>query len=198
MIHVGNQNAELASVQKSEPPASSAPAGSSMIDTSGGAKGGSSKPEEAKKPVGGRTNRCHHIATQKCVHCMSSAIQEGEEKKQDEEQAPKGKCNHASTSHCPNCIGKTASIAPAKRQCRHGPNQKCPNCLDQEEGMVKDRKHDPFDGYIKNMKKKCAKSHSSTQKCQNCTFSQNQRYTVDYNCKYHPPYPQGSCQRCIP
>ena len=64
--------------------------------------------------------------------------------------------------------------------------------------MVSDAKHEAFDEYIAAMLKKCARSHSSNQKCPNCTFSRDVRYTVDYNCKYHPPYPRGSCHRCIP
>lgn len=84
-------------------------------------------------------------------------------------------------------------------KCTHIASQRCVNCLNtEEEDMVQDRKHDSFDQYIRQMRKKCAASHSSNQRCQNCTFSRDQRYTVDYNCKYHPPYPQGSCSRCIP
>lgn len=63
---------------------------------------------------------------------------------------------------------------------------------------MQDRKHESFDSYLKETRKKCAKLHAEGQKCQNCTFSQDQRYTVDYECKNHAPYPAGSCQRCIP
>ena len=107
---------------------------------------------------------------------MSAAIKAEEEGKdgaaKETEEEDRGRCNHASTSHCPRCIGKTASIAPTKPKCHHSSNQKCPNCIDEFAGMVADRKHEAFDQFIGSMRKKCAKSHSSNQKCQNCTFSQ--------------------------
>jgi len=70
--------------------------------------------------------------------------------------------------------------------------------MNEDEGMIADRKHEAFDKYIGDMKRRCSKAHAAHQKCQNCTFSLERRYTVDYNCKYHPPYPQGSCFRCTP
>lgn len=49
------------------------------------------------------------------------------------------------------------------------------HCLTHEQsaGLVADRKHESFDNYITSMRKKCAKSHASNQKCHNCTFSQS-------------------------
>ena len=43
-----------------------------------------------------------------------------------------------------------AAAQPTKLRCTHGPNQRCPNCMDENDGLVSDRKHEPFDGYIKN------------------------------------------------
>ena len=134
-----------------------------MIDTTGGA----SKPAaaDASKPKpghSGKTSRCNHNSNQKCVNCMSAAIKKtGEEGKEGEEEESRGRCNHPSTSHCVNCMGKTASIGPTKPKCHHGPNQKCPNCMNEDEGMVADRKHEAFDGFISKMRKKCAKTHAS-------------------------------------
>ena len=165
---------------------------SNMIDTSGKGDSKAAASDKPKPGQSGKTSRCHHISTQKCVHCMSSAVAAGEEGKSGEEkkeEESKGRCNHASSSKCPNCIGKTGSVMPTKPRCHHGSNQKCPNCMNENEGMVADRKHEAFDGYIAAQRKKCAKAHASNQKCQNCTYSQDQRYTVDYNCKNHPPYP---------
>jgi hypothetical protein len=147
--------------------------GTTMIDTSAGATKGAADSAKPKPGQSGKTARCHHISTQKCVHCMTSAVNAEEGKEGAEIEEPQGKCNHASTTKCPKCIGKTASVAPSKPKCHHGPNQKCPNCLDLEAGLVADRKHDPFDGFLANMKKKCAKQHAGNMKCQNCTFSQD-------------------------
>ena len=63
--------------------------------------------------------------------------------------------------------------------------------------MIQDRKHDSYDSYLKELFKRCAKTHPKGQKCQNCTFTE-QRYTLDKSCKRHAPYPAGRCQRCIP
>lgn len=130
-----------------EPPASMTV--SSMIDTTmKSTKGSSSDQNKAKEGA------------------------DAEDKKEGEEtEEPRRRCNHASSSRCPNCIGQTASVAPTKPRCHHGPNQKCPNCLDEDAGMIADRKHTPFDGFIAANKRKCAKSHASNQRCQNCTFS---------------------------
>ena len=193
ILHVGNQDANMASVAEAQ--ASSGPVVntlSNMIDTTDKGKASTTTSDKPKPGASGKTARCNHISTQKCVHCMSAATEEGkgEEGKEGEQAAePKLRCNHASSSKCPNCIGATGSVMKAKMTCHHASNIKCPNCMNEDEGMIADRKHDPFDGFIAKQKKKCAKSHASNQKCQNCTFSQDQRYTVDYNCKFHPPYP---------
>jgi len=51
---------------------------------------------------------------------------------------------------------------------------------------------------LKEKRKKCAKTHNATAKCQNCTFSQQYNYKVDYTCKNHKPYPLGMCNKCVP
>ena len=56
--------------------------------------------------------------------------------------------------------------------------------------FIEDRAHEAFDGYVDKLRKKSRMSLLA--------ITTDQRYTVDYNCKYHPPYPAGSCQRCIP
>ena len=145
ILHVGNQDANMASLAESQ--TSSGPAVttlSNMIDTSGkGAQESSTTTDNKPKPgASGKTSRCHHISTQKCVHCMSSAGAAEEEKKQVEEVK-----------------------IPTKVRCHHGPNQKCPNCFNEHEGKIQDRKHEAFDGYIAAQRKKCAKSHASNQKC---------------------------------
>mmetsp|Transcript_23360 Transcript_23360/g.28971 ORF Transcript_23360/g.28971 Transcript_23360/m.28971 type:complete len:100 (-) Transcript_23360:1103-1402(-) len=99
---------------------------------------------------------------------MSAAVKkDGEEDKKEEEkaEASRSRCNHASTSKCPNCIGKTGSIAPAKPVCNHSSTTKCPNCMNENEGMVADRKHESFDKVIGDQLKKCAKKHQADQKC---------------------------------
>ena len=96
---------------------------------------------------------------------MSSAVaangEEGKSGEEAKEEESKGRCNHASSSKCPNCIGKTGSVMPAKVRCHHGPNQKCPNCFNEHEGKIQDRKHEAFDGYIAAQRKKCSKAHAS-------------------------------------
>ena len=71
---------------------------------------------------------------------MSAVVKGDEEEKKDGEagktEEPQGRCNHASTSKCPNCIGKTGSLAPAKPTCNHSSTSKCPNCMNEDEGMV--------------------------------------------------------------
>ena len=174
ILHVGNQSVEMSSVAPSSQPIQPAPTkGTGMIDTSG--KGSAAPQGASEKPkvniASGKTSRCNHIATQKCVHCMSSAIEaankeNGEDGKDGEpKEEPKGRCNHASSSKCPNCIGKTGSVGPAKIKCHHGPNSKCPNCMNENEGMVADRKHEAFDKYIADMRRKCSKLHADNQKC---------------------------------
>jgi len=101
---------------------------------------------------------------------MSSAIAKGDNDTKDgdkntEEEASKGRCNHASTSKCPNCIGKTASAAPAKVKCHHASNTKCPNCMNENAGMIADRKHEAFDKFTGEMRRKCAKTHAENMKC---------------------------------
>ena len=77
-----------------------------------------------------------------------------------------------------------------RMKCTHGPNQRCPNCFDEDEGKIRDRKHEPFDMFVEKLRRE--------KKLKLKTWDQTKRYTVDYNCKFHPPYPQGSCHRCIP
>ena len=60
-----------------------------MIDTSG--KGGSTKEADDKpkiNPGTGKTAKCRHASTQKCIHCMSAAVENnGEDKKDGEAEA---------------------------------------------------------------------------------------------------------------
>ena len=115
-----------------------------MIDTSSGGKAGTGQ-EESKT--------------------------DGDKKEAAEEEYI-NKCTHPPTSKCIKCIGKTAPVdSGTKARCTHGPNQKCPNCFQWDEGMVQDRKHESFDSFLKEMFKRCAKSHKKGQKCPNCTFS---------------------------
>ena len=102
ILHVGNQDANMASLAESQ--TSSGPAVttlSNMIDTSGkGAQESSTTTDNKPKPgASGKTSRCRHISTQKCVNCMSSAGAAEEEKKQVEEVK-----------------------IPTKVRCHHGPN----------------------------------------------------------------------------
>jgi len=66
---------------------------------------------------------------------MAAALQNEEEKKESE-AADEGRCNHASNTKCPHCIGKTGSAAPAKLICNHASTSKCPNCMNEDEGMI--------------------------------------------------------------
>ena len=85
IIHVGNQNVELASVAPAATPVPTP--GTSMIDTTGkGTAKDVADPAKPKPGQSGKTSRCHHISTQKCVHCMPSAIS-AEDGKEGEEAA---------------------------------------------------------------------------------------------------------------
>ena len=55
----------------------------------------------------------------------------------------------------------TSAPRPTKFRCTHASNVKCPNCMNEEEGLIQDRKHEPFDGFIAAARKKCAKTHAS-------------------------------------
>jgi nuclear protein localization family protein 4 len=62
---------------------------------------------------------------------------------------------------------------------------------------VQDRKHESFDSYLTTIIKKC--NNPSQVRLETMKFDVSaHRYTVDKTCKMHPPYPAGSCQRCIP
>ena len=52
-------------------------------------------------------------------------------------------------------------------------------------GMIADRAHEPFDGYVDKIRKK--------SKVGMLAITRDQRYTVDYTCKFHPPFPAGVC-----
>ena len=117
-------------------------------------------------------------------------------KNQEEEKDAPKKCRHGPTEKCLNCLGVTEdNWKDVKTKCDHGPDKKCPNCINEDE---REFKHEPFDSFLTEMRKKCAKLHKPEAKCPNCTFSQEFNYKVDYNCKNHKPYPQGMCNKCIP
>ena len=60
-------------------------------------------------------------------------------------------------------------------------------------------KHQSFENYLIEMKKKCKDKHLPHQKCQNCSqVVQNFSYKVKYNCPDHKPYPLGMCNKCLP
>jgi hypothetical protein len=60
-------------------------------------------------------------------------------------------------------------------------------------------KHQSFENYIVEQKKKCKDKHLPHQKCQDCTMTQGFSYKVNKNCKeQHRPYPQGMCNKCLP
>ena len=82
-----------------------------------------------------------------------------------------------------------------KPACTHPAGQKCANCIDDDKNVFK---HESFDNWIVETRKKCAKSHPSNAKCQNCTFVNSVSYKVDYTCKNHKPYPLGMCNKCVP
>ena len=64
-----------------------------------------------------------------------------------------------------------------------------------EEAFVK---HQSFENYLIEMKKRCKDKHLPHQKCQNCSLSQTVSYKVNYNCLDHKPYPLGMCNKCLP
>ena len=113
-----------------------------------------------------------------------------------EEDAGPKKCNHGPHQKCLNCLGVTKeNFKEVKAICQHQADQKCPNCIYGDE---KDVKHDAFDKYVLEQRKKCANKHAPHQKCQNCTFSQQLSYKVDFTCKKHKPFPLGMCNKCLP
>lgn len=115
-----------------------------------------------------------------------------------DEEYQKSKCRHGPNQKCVNCLGVTkenAETAALKHLCQHPPGGKCPNCMKADQTVFK---HESFDNWIVEQRKKCEKSHPSNAKCQNCTFVQNVSYKVDYNCKNHKPYPLGMCNKCVP
>lgn len=96
--------------------------------------------------------------------------------------------------------------AKKKAEAAKNPNQTAQPVVSQQAAMPGDKKvdeknikHQSFDSIITESKKKCAKSHPPTAKCANCTFQAPPSYRVNYNCvNNHKPYPQGSCQKCVP
>lgn len=59
-------------------------------------------------------------------------------------------------------------------------------------------KHQSFENYLIEMKKRCKDKHLPTQRCQNCSAVQSFSYKVNYNCLDHKPYPLGMCNKCLP
>lgn len=59
-------------------------------------------------------------------------------------------------------------------------------------------KHQSFENFLIEMKKRCKDKHLPHQKCQNCTAVQSFSYKVKYNCPDHKPYPLGMCNKCLP
>lgn len=59
-------------------------------------------------------------------------------------------------------------------------------------------KHQSFENYLSEMKKRCKDKHLPHQKCQNCSAVQSFSYKVKYNCLDHKPYPLGMCNKCLP
>ncbi len=69
----------------------------------------------------------------------------------------------------------------------------CPEAKTLIEG-----KHESFENYLLEMKKKCRGSHRPDQRCQTCAPVQTYSYKVNYNCPNHKPFPQGMCNKCLP
>lgn len=83
-----------------------------------------------------------------------------------------------------------------KYVCQHGEGGKCPNCVGKE--FIADAKHKSFDQYINERKEKCKGIHEMTSQCINCMPPQSLEFKMKLNCPYHPPYPGGICNKCMP
>lgn len=59
-------------------------------------------------------------------------------------------------------------------------------------------KHQSFENFLIEMKKRCHDKHLPHQKCQNCTAVQSFSYKVKFDCLDHKPYPLGMCNKCLP
>ena len=60
-------------------------------------------------------------------------------------------------------------------------------------------KHQSFENYIVERKKKCMSKHLPHERCQDRLLVDNVSYKVKKNCpEGHRPYPQGMCNKCLP
>ena len=64
--------------------------------------------------------------------------------------------------------------------------------------MIEDTKHVSFDEYLNSRKQKCKGTHDITSKCNNCIPPLELDYKFTNNCRYHAPYPEGMCSKCMP
>ena len=75
-----------------------------------------------------------------------------------DEEVKKHHCNHGPNAKCVNCIGVTKeNFKEVEAKCHHPSNQKCPNCA--SENQLKNIKHESFEHYLSEMKKKCKGMH---------------------------------------
>lgn len=81
-------------------------------------------------------------------------------------------------------------------------NKKQARMVQKEEKKDEDEdkfvKHQSFENYLVEMKKKCKDKHLPHQKCQDCSAYTQFSYKVDKTCKDHKPYPLGMCNKCLP
>lgn len=122
--------------------------------------------------------------------------QKSEIDKQREKSGLTSKCTHPETSKCLFCTKPPDYKGNIKYSCNHGPNGKCPNCVSKD--LIEDVKHISFDEYLAVRKAKCKGTHDSNSKCNNCTPPLENSYIFENNCKFHAPYPEGLCIKCMP
>lgn len=153
MLHVGNQDVELTSVIEAQKKAHEAATHAKVAETKEEAKDVKKDDTEmidtSKKPAETHTSGKTPVT---------------------QEQKEISKCRHGPNQKCINCLGVTkenAEYAAVKSLCQHPPGGKCPNCIKAEEKVFK---HESFDNWIVEQRKKCEKSHPPNAKCQNCTF----------------------------
>lgn len=153
---------------------------------------------EQKKEV--EIKKCIHSERETCLNCIDKKkpkeVVKSEDEKLREKQGLTAKCNHSVGQKCLHCMQTPSYKGELKYNCLHGPNSKCPNCVNKE--FIEDAKHRSFDYYLNSRKEKCKGTHDAETKCHNCLPPQELSFKMKPDCKFHRPYPEGLCPKCMP
>ena len=85
------------------------------------------------------------------MHCLGVTKETAKEVKKP--------CYHAAGQKCVNCLDVDEdNFGDVEYECKHPPSEKCPNCF-KDESVIKDAKHQSFENFVAEIKKKCKGKH---------------------------------------